>query len=69
MNDLWEFNFKTSQWNKIDYIGKNPTLRYGHSTTYSNDIMYSFGGYSKVDGTSEEKSFQLNDMVNILLIH
>lgn len=48
-NDLYEFQFKTHTWNRLDVVDNVPGARYYHSAIMFNDNMYIFGGYGYVN--------------------
>lgn len=47
MNEVWEFDTKTDNWEVIQTSGNGPPMVYGHSTVYHNksQSFYVFGGY------------------------
>ena len=44
VNDLWKFDLKTLQYEKLPAAGDVPAVRNGHTMTYYNDRLYVFGG-------------------------
>ena len=55
LNDIWEFNFNTSQWLEIE-AEDPPVARSGHSAVLYKDNIVVFGGIHEV-------TKELNDML------
>uniref|UniRef100_K3WQL2 Uncharacterized protein n=1 Tax=Globisporangium ultimum (strain ATCC 200006 / CBS 805.95 / DAOM BR144) TaxID=431595 RepID=K3WQL2_GLOUD len=47
LNDLFEFNFVTNEWRKMETRGTSPPHRYRHTAVIFGDNMFVFGGVDK----------------------
>lgn len=47
LNDLYEYNFVTREWRKMNTRGISPPHRYRHTAVISGDNMFVFGGVDK----------------------
>lgn len=47
LNDLFEFNFVTKEWKKMETHGVSPPHRYRHTAVIFGDNMFVFGGVDK----------------------
>lgn len=62
LNDLYEFNFCTREWKKIETQGTSPPHRYRHTAVLYGDSMFVFGGVDK--SHSRFNDFQRLDLTN-----
>lgn len=56
-NDVYEFQFATHQWRKLNTTGAIPSKRCNHKAVIWKDFMYVFGGY---DGSYQNDMYRLN---------
>lgn len=61
LNDLWEFNFASDQWEQID-VEYAPLPRSGHSASLYKDFMLIYGGIHEV--TKELDDMHVFDFKN-----
>ncbi|RLN98277.1 hypothetical protein BBJ28_00003559 [Nothophytophthora sp. Chile5] len=47
LNDLFEYNFVTNEWRKVETSGNSPPHRYRHTAVIFGDNMFVFGGVDK----------------------
>lgn len=47
LNDLYEYNFQTREWRKMETRGVSPPHRYRHTAVIYGDNMFVFGGVDK----------------------
>lgn len=59
LNDLWEFNIKTSKWTELQSKSDLPLSRSGHSTCLFNNYLVVFGGIHEL--TQEMNDIQAYD--------
>mmetsp|Transcript_1956 Transcript_1956/g.2549 ORF Transcript_1956/g.2549 Transcript_1956/m.2549 type:complete len:256 (+) Transcript_1956:104-871(+) len=46
LNDVWEYSFKKSSWNKLETEGDVPVPRWGHSAVIFQNELWVFGGFT-----------------------
>jgi hypothetical protein len=68
LNDLWKFDFATSGWTEIDYIGKDKICpRRFFAMEFFGSEIYMFGGVSRISTSNDIPFHVLGELVKIEL--